>query len=276
MIRSLLRLPLCSAVATSGLVGYFAAGGDCSLRAAWLGLSLLLAATGATVLNQWQERYSDALMERTRYRPLACGRMNPAAGLKLGLGLAAIGSLLLTSLNWHGGMLALSIFLTYHFLYTPMKRRTMLALLPGALCGALPPTIGWLAAGGRLQDPRLVTLTALLLLWQIPHSWQILLRRRHDLCRAGLFPELHRFPPARLQKLIFVWILALSTATLLIPVLIIPGSSMIRWLSLGLAAAPLAALLYPHANRDSAPVAGWQRSTGVVFLGMVMGLLLFY
>lgn len=276
MIRSLLRLPLCSAVAGSGLVGYMAAGGACDLRAAWLGLGVFLAATGATVLNQWQERDSDALMERTRCRPMAAGHLCPAFGLSLGLALAATGTLLLTGLNGRSGVLTLSIFLLYHFLYTPMKRRTMLALLPGALCGALPPTIGWLAAGGRLQDPRLVTLTTLLLLWQIPHSWQILLRRRQDLCQAGLFPELHRLPPTRLQKLIFVWILALSTATLLIPLLIIPGSSMIRWLSLGLAAAPLIALLYPHAIGDSAPVAGWQRSTGVVFLGMVMGLLLLY
>jgi protoheme IX farnesyltransferase len=276
MIRSLLRLPLCSAVAGSGLVGYMAAGGNYDLRAAWLGLGVLLAATGATILNQWQERYSDALMERTRCRPLASGQLRPSAGLGLGLGLAATGTLLLTGLSWRSGVLTLSIFLLYHFLYTPMKRRTILALLPGALCGALPPTIGWLAAGGRLQDLRLVTLTTLLLLWQIPHSWQILLRRRHDLCQAGIFPELHRLPPARLQKLIFVWILALSTATLLIPALIIPGSSMIRWLSLGLAAAPLIALLYPHAIGDSAPVAGWQRGTGVFFLGTVMGLLLFY
>lgn len=276
MIRSLLRLPLCSAVASSALVGYLAAGGDCGLRAAWLGLGVLLAAAGATVLNQWQERRSDALMERTRHRPLACGHLGAATGLTLGLGLATTGTVLLGGLNGRSGVLSLCVLLLYHLLYTPMKRLTMLALLPGALCGALPPAIGWLAAGGQLQDPRLITLSTLLLLWQIPHSWQILLRRRHDLARAGLFPELHRLPPVRLQKLIFIWILALSTATLVIPALIIPGSSMVRWLSFGLAAWPLAALSYPHVKSATTPVAGWRHSNGVIFLGMVMGLLLLY
>jgi protoheme IX farnesyltransferase len=274
MIRSLLRLPLCSAVAGSALVGYLAAGGTSGLQAAWLGLSMLLAAIGATVLNQWQERHSDALMERTRERPLACGRLRPATGLSLGLALGIGGTLLAAGLDSRSGLLTLTVFLLYHLIYTPMKRRTMLALLPGALCGALPPAIGWLAGGGRLHDPRLITLTGLLLLWQIPHSWQILLRRRHDLCRAGLFPELHHLPAARLQHLIIVWIAALSTATLAISAFMLAGSPVLRWMGMALAVWPLAALWHPSAIKGQPAIAGWQNSTGVVFLGMIMGLVL--
>lgn len=276
MIRPLLRLPLCSAMAGASLAGYLAAGGAYDARAAWLGLGVLLAATGASVLNQWQERHTDARMERTRCRPLASGHLNPATGLAIGLGLAISGTLLLNGLDRRSGLLSLSIFLLYHLVYTPMKRHTMLALLPGSLCGSLPLAIGWLAGGGRWQDPRLVCMTAVLLLWQIPHSWHILLRRRPDLHRAGLFPELHRLPPKRLRHLIFVWISALSTATLSIPALIIPAPAMVRWSCLGLAAWPLVALFSPYAASRQKPIAGWKRSTGVVFLGTVMVLLLFY
>ncbi|ABA89768.1 protoheme IX farnesyltransferase [Syntrophotalea carbinolica DSM 2380] len=276
MIRTLLRLPLCSAVAGASLAGYLAAGGAYGARAAWLGLGVLSAAAGASVLNQWQERHTDARMERTRCRPLASGRLKPATGLSIGLGLAISGALLLTALDRRSGLLSLSIFLLYHLVYTPLKRHTVLALLPGTLCGALPLAIGWLAGGGRGQDPRLTCMTAILLLWQIPHSWYILLQHRPDLRRAGLFPELHLLPVKRLRQLIFVWILALSTATLSLPALTMPDSTTVRWLCTGLATWPLVALRPFATGKNREPIAGWQHSTGVVFLGTVMALLLFH
>jgi protoheme IX farnesyltransferase len=275
MIAALLRLPLCGAVAGSALIGYLAAGGAPDPRAVWLGVGVLLAAAGATVLNQWQERHSDTLMERTRHRPLASGRLAPATGLGLGLVLAMAGFLSLASLDKRCALLTAGIYLLYHGVYTPMKRLTMLALLPGALCGALPPIIGWLAGGGDLRDPRPALFTGLLLLWQIPHSWHILLRCREDLHRAGLFPELHRLPSTRLRQLILVWIAALSTATLSIPAIIMPGSGITRWLFAGSAAWPLIALVLHHREQNRPHVAGWQ-STGVLFLGTVMGLFLWY
>lgn len=276
MIRSLLRPPLCGAVTGAALAGYLAAGGGSLLRGAWLAAGVLLAAGGATVLNQWQERGTDALMERTRLRPLACGRLQPGTGLALGACLAATGTLLLSALDRRSGLLTLGVLVLYHLLYTPLKRRSILALLPGALCGALPPAIGWLAGGGAWGDPRLLTVTTLLLLWQIPHSWQILLRRRSDLQQAGLFPELHHMPRKRLQHLVFIWVAALSTATLAVPVLLTPAPTALRWLSLGLATWPLAALLYPPGDRTRSPAAGWRHSSGVAFLGMLLGLLLLY
>lgn len=276
MISALLRLPLCGAVTGAALAGYLAAGGRSLLQEAWLAAGVLLAAGGATVLNQWQERGSDALMDRTRLRPLACGRLQPGTGLALGACLATTGTLLLSALDRHSGLLTLGVLALYHLLYTPLKRRSILALLPGALCGALPPAIGWLAGGGTWRDPRLLTMTALLLLWQIPHSWQILLRRRGDLQRAGMFPELHHLPRRRLQQLVFVWVAALSTATLAVPVLLTPAPPALRWLSSGLAVWPLAALLFPPGDRAQAPAAGWRHGSGVAFLGTLLGLLLLY
>jgi len=276
MIRALLRPSLCSAVAISALVGYLAAGGAPGPRMAWLATGIMLAATGATILNQWQERHIDALMDRTRHRPLACGRLNPRVALGAGLLSALAGILLLTVLDSRSGWLTLCVFLLYHLIYTPLKRHTILALLPGSLCGALPPVIGWLAGGGSWQSPRLAIFSGLMLLWQIPHSWHILLRDRRDLHRAGLFPELHRLPPPRLRQLILVWISALTTATLAIPALLIPDTPTIRWMVLGLAAWPLAVLITHRRKQERHPVAGWQGGAGVFYLGALMILLLLY
>ncbi|MDK2846713.1 MAG: heme o synthase [Desulfuromonadales bacterium] len=91
MIRALLRPSLCSAVAISALVGYLAAGGAPGPRMAWLATGIMLAATGATILNQWQERHIDALMVRTRHRPLACGRLSPRIALGGGASVSAGG-----------------------------------------------------------------------------------------------------------------------------------------------------------------------------------------
>jgi heme o synthase len=157
------------------------------LAAALAGTGLV--AAGASVLNQVLERDTDALMLRTRSRPLPSGHVRPVEAVVFGALLTATG---LATLLWRSGLLATAVaFLTwasYLFAYTPLKRRTPLATLVGAVPGALPPVIGWAAASGRLDAGALI-LFAIMFLWQVPHFLAIAWLYRDDYARAG-FPML--------------------------------------------------------------------------------------
>lgn len=148
-----------------------------------------LVASGASALNQVMERDTDALMLRTRARPLPSGRLGVAEARAFGLLLSAAG---LATLLWLCGPLAAAVALatwaSYLFVYTPLKRRTPLATLVGAVPGALPPVIGWAAACGRLE-PAAFILFAILFLWQVPHFLAIAWLYRDDYARGG-FPML--------------------------------------------------------------------------------------
>jgi heme o synthase len=154
-----------------------------------------LVAAGASVVNMVLERDTDALMLRTRTRPLPAGRLRPAEALLFGLVLTAFG---LSLLSWLSGPLAgavaLATWLSYLFAYTPLKRRTSLSTLVGAVPGALPPVIGWAAARQSLDGGAFV-LFAILFLWQIPHFLAIAWIYREDYARAGL-PMLPVLDPA--------------------------------------------------------------------------------
>ena len=145
-----------------------------------------LVAAGSAALNMLLERRTDALMLRTRNRPLPAGRLRAVDALAWGLLLTTAGLLLLA---WRVGPLpavvALVTWATYLFLYTPLKTRTSLATIVGAFPGALPPVIGWAAAAGRLE-PGAFVLFAILFLWQIPHFLAIAWIYREDYARGGL------------------------------------------------------------------------------------------
>jgi protoheme IX farnesyltransferase len=148
-------------------------------------LGTLLVASGTGTLNQYIERRFDAQMRRTARRPAAAGRLKPAAVMVFGIALAAGGTVYLAAMV---GMLASALgaltLLTYLFLYTPLKRKTSLCVLVGAVPGAMPPLIGWAAASGRLNGEALM-LCAILFLWQFPHFMAIAWMYREDYDRAG-------------------------------------------------------------------------------------------
>src|SRR5438309_5676361 len=149
-------------------------------------LGTLLVASGTGTLNQYVERRFDAQMRRTARRPLAAGRLKPAAVLWFGIALAAIGCIYLsTAVNVFASLLALLTLLSYLFLYTPLKRKTPLCILVGAFPGAMPPLIGWAAASGRLSLHAWI-LYAILFLWQFPHFMAIAWIYREDYGRAGI------------------------------------------------------------------------------------------
>ena len=148
-----------------------------------------LVAGGAAVLNQLYERDTDALMERTRLRPLADRRLSPLDAWVFGVALASAGLLTLAVVSGAiATLLALATIVIYLVVYTPMKRRSSLSTLVGAVPGALPPLIGWAASSGTLSVGGW-SLFAIVFLWQIPHFMAIAWMYRDDYQRAG-FPML--------------------------------------------------------------------------------------
>jgi protoheme IX farnesyltransferase len=154
-----------------------------SLAATLVGTALV--AGGAGALNQWLERDRDALMRRTAGRALPSGRIAGAEALLFGGVIVVVGTVVL--LLGAGFLAALVAFLTavlYVCVYTPLKTRTTLNTLIGAIPGALPPLIGWAAAAGRL-GPEAWTLFLIVFLWQFPHFLAIAWIYREDYRRAG-------------------------------------------------------------------------------------------
>ncbi len=166
------------AVATAG------AGSALRLAAAVGGTALVVGSANA--LNMYLERFSDRLMARTRNRPLPTGRLPADLALWFGLALGAVSVPALTfGVNAVTGLLAALALVSYVVVYTPLKRRTTLSLLIGAVPGAIPPLLGWTAVTGKIQGPGLI-LFGIMFLWQVPHFLAIATFRRDDYARAGL------------------------------------------------------------------------------------------
>lgn len=150
-------------------------------------LGTVLAAAGALALNQWWEREADARMARTRGRPLPCAQLTPRSALGWSIAFSVGGvATLAAGVNVTAAALAAATIIIYGLIYTPLKRRTRWATEVGSLSGALPALLGNAAAGDLSARPGLV-LTAILLLWQLPHFFAIGWRHRRDYLAAG-FP----------------------------------------------------------------------------------------
>ena len=169
-------------------LGGFLLGNQRPLNAAAL-LALLVGTAsvgaGAGALNQYLEKERDSRMERTRRRPLPSGRIHPDSALAFGVACSAAGLLILAAgANLLSAALAAVTLVSYLFIYTPLKSRTALCTLVGAIPGAIPPMIGWAAARGTLGIEAWI-LFSILFLWQLPHFLAIAWAWREDYARAG-------------------------------------------------------------------------------------------
>jgi protoheme IX farnesyltransferase len=139
----------------------------------------------ANALNMWWERDLDGRMERTRNRPLPSGRMSADVALAFGLALGGLAAPMLFFVNITTGVLGLIALVSYVVIYTPLKRHTHLALLVGAVPGAMPPLLGWTTVTGSIGLGGALLFTVLFL-WQVPHFAAISIFRANDYARAGL------------------------------------------------------------------------------------------
>src|SRR5579872_1376018 len=178
---------------------------------------IALVATASSAFNQWLERDSDALMLRTLNRPLPSGRLSPAEVFLFGLAAAFFGIVwLATFVGATAAVLSAVTLVLYVGVYTPLKRRTSLGTAIGAIPGAMPPVLGWAAAGAPL-DSGAFSLFAVLFLWQFPHFLAIAWIYRDQYARAGL-----KMLPARGQTPRVTGLMAVGYALALLPLSLFP------------------------------------------------------
>jgi protoheme IX farnesyltransferase len=220
-------------VAVGGLLAHSATLDLMQLVHAIVGTALV--ASGASVLNQWLERVTDAAMRRTENRPLPSGRLSAPEALAFGVVLSVLGLGYMFLLMTHvlAPMLTAATLVSYVFLYTPLKRVTTLNTLIGAVPGALPPVIGWTAMTGTL-DLTAGILFLILFVWQIPHFLAIAWMYREDYGRAGLkmLPVVDEDGTATARQML-VYGIALVPVSLL-PLIYADGSVMYGLGALGL------------------------------------------
>lgn len=180
-------------------------------------IGIAVVAVGSSAVNQWIEQHTDGRMRRTMNRPLPAGRLMPTEVLLFGFAAAIIGCVyLFLTVNAPTALLTGATFVLYAGVYTPLKRVTSLCTAVGAVPGALPPVLGWLAAGGD-WNMSAFSLFAVLFLWQFPHFFAIAWLHREDYCRAGL-----RMLPAGKSFPHITGLLAVVYALCLIPASLLP------------------------------------------------------
>jgi heme o synthase len=213
------KVKITFAVALTTITGYLLAGGSFDKYLVLPTVGIFLLACGASAINHFQERDQDAKMDRTRLRPIPSGRISPAGALIFALLLTVTGSYLLYT---GPGMLAMELGLIaliwYNAIYTPLKKKTAFAVVPGAIIGSIPPLVGWVAARGHLGDPRAIFMAFFFFIWQVPHFWLLMLKYGDEYVKAG-FPSItQHYSSRQIKNITFIWILATVVAALMLPV----------------------------------------------------------
>jgi len=217
-ILELNKIKIVSAVTLTTLLGFVMASGSFSVDAILPVVGIWILAGGSAGLNQYQERETDKLMIRTQNRPIPSGRISESLALFVIIFEILLGSTLLyLGSNFLGLQLGLLALLWYNGIYTPLKKKTPYAVIPGALIGAIPPAVGWVAAGGFLSDPTILITAFFFFMWQIPHFWLLTLMHGKDYEQAG-FPSISgRYTELQLKRITFIWTLATAVSSFFIP-----------------------------------------------------------
>lgn len=206
LIPDLVKFRLSAAVALSSVTGWFLFKNSIDINLLYLFCGVFLLASGASVLNQYMEREQDALMDRTRARPIPSKKIDSRSALIFSIFLLAAGCFVLLLTGKIPLTLGLTTVILYNFIYTTLKSKTILAIIPGALTGAIPPVIGFTAAGATTLNHDIIVFSLFMLLWQLPHFWIILLRYGDEYRKAGFITFPDYFTASKIRFLIFFWV----------------------------------------------------------------------
>jgi len=205
----LAKLKIMLPVSFTGFTGYFIFDPHLSVKIILITLGILLMSVAASVLNQIQEARSDSLMDRTKNRPIPSGNITfQEAIIFFFFNLVAGTAIIFIWGNINAVLVGLFTICWYNAVYTYSKKITAFAVVPGALTGALPPLIGWAAAGGGLWDKPIVFIGFLLFTGQIPHFWLLILRYGDEYKKAGFPGITDLFSHAQIKRLTFTWVVA--------------------------------------------------------------------
>jgi protoheme IX farnesyltransferase len=211
----LAKIKIMIPVALTGFTGYFIFDPHLSLRIFITSCGILLMAISASVLNQIQEVETDSKMNRTRNRPLPGNRVSvQGATIFILINLLAGIIFIYYAGNLKAVIIGLITIIWYNGIYTYAKRITAFAIVPGAITGALPPLIGWVAAGGGLWDKPVLFVEFLIFTGQIPHFWLLILKYGEEYKQAGIPSLIDIFSPKQIKRLTFTWVVSSVFAAL--------------------------------------------------------------
>jgi heme o synthase len=204
-------------VALSALAGYVLFYGNIDAQGFFLSVGVFLMSCGSGALNHWQERKTDALMPRTKNRPIPSAKISPNQGFMVAMGYALTGSLILVFSNPIVALVLSWVTLaSYNLVYTPLKKVTAFAVIPGSLVGALPPIIGWTAAGGNIMAEPILIVAGFFFIGQIPHFWLLLLLFGDQYKLAGLQSLTDIFTVLQIKRITYAWVLTTIASALLV------------------------------------------------------------
>ncbi len=215
---SLSKIRISTLVALSTLMGYILAANTFDFTGLFAVLGSFILAGGSAALNQVQEWKLDKMMSRTQNRPIPSEQISPKSAFAISITFILLGCFILGVIV-NPLVMALGMFniFWYNGVYTPLKRKTAFAVFPGALIGAVPPAMGWVAAGKPLFDPYIIILGFFFFIWQIPHFWLLLVNIGNDYKNAG-FPTLtSKFSDKLIARFTYVWILETVLISFLLP-----------------------------------------------------------
>jgi len=217
-IAELGKLRISISVALTTFTGYLMYSGQMEWSILWASSGIFFLSMGSAALNHYQEIGVDSKMPRTKNRPLPTRQMDKKTALHIIILFVALGTgILLLGTNLLAAFIGLLTLLWYNAIYTPLKKTTAFAVVPGSMVGALPPVAGWVAAGGFVFDKFIILLAFFFFIAQIPHFWLLLLKYGNEYEKAGL-PSLTKiFSVRQMRSLTFVWFLATIVTALMIP-----------------------------------------------------------
>lgn len=217
LISELSKVKITIAVSFTTITGYVLAkqSFDSGLVLPTIGIFLL--ACSSSVLNHYQERKTDSIMERTRMRPIPSKRISSGFALGLAIFYFLVGAFVLfigsNEIALGLGWLAL---IWYNFIYTPLKKVTANAVIPGSVIGAIPPLVGWVSAGGSLLNPDAWFIALFFFIWQVPHFYLLAIKYSKQYESAG-FPSITSLYPNKiLKKVIYGWVLATAISSIVL------------------------------------------------------------
>jgi protoheme IX farnesyltransferase len=212
---ALSKLKIMLPVSLTGFTGYFIFDPHISVKIILISLGILFLAIAASVLNQIQEVGIDSKMNRTCDRPIPAGKISIQHAFWFFLFNLFAGTVIIYSAgNLHASLMGLLTILWYNGIYTYSKRITAFAVVPGAITGALPPLIGWVAAGGGAFDKPIILLEFMLFTGQIPHFWLLLLKYGEEYKKAGIPSLTDIFKGSQINRLTFIWVVTAVIAAL--------------------------------------------------------------
>jgi heme o synthase len=213
----LIRIRVSLSVTLSAFAAWCAASGTLSAKCIVPLAGIFLLASGASALNQVQEKEQDAMMERTKTRPIPSGMITSKNASFVAFFLLLSGfALLACGAFWTCVVLGLLNILWYNGFYTWLKTKTAFAVVPGAISGVIPVFMGWSAAGGSLTDHPVFLLSFFLFIWQIPHFWLLMIKYGNEYRLAGFPVMTDIFNEFQFRNIIFAWIIGATGTSLLL------------------------------------------------------------